>query len=72
LNRSTILRAIKSGKISGSRDAGGAWQRLSDPNAVPHPEGDTVVERFYVDTSIAGVFIGLVYLICLLHVFSKL
>jgi hypothetical protein len=25
LNRSTILRAIKSGKISGQRDASGAW-----------------------------------------------
>jgi hypothetical protein len=25
LNRSTILRAIKSGRISGSRDAAGAW-----------------------------------------------
>jgi excisionase family DNA binding protein len=26
LNRSTILRAIKSGKISGARDDAGAWQ----------------------------------------------
>jgi hypothetical protein len=26
LNRSTILRAIKSGRISGARDASGAWQ----------------------------------------------
>ena len=26
LNRSTVLRAIKSGKISGSRDEVGAWQ----------------------------------------------
>ena len=25
INRSTVLRAIKSGKISGSRDASGAW-----------------------------------------------
>jgi len=30
------------------------------------------MSRFYVDYSIAGVFITLLYLICLVHVFSKL
>src|SRR5262245_54880170 len=53
LNRSTILRAIKSGKISGSRDELGAWQvepvelhrvfppAEASPKAVPqHAQGD--------------------------------
>jgi hypothetical protein len=47
LNRSTILRAIKSGRISGQRDASGAWSvepvelhrvfppASAEPNAVP-------------------------------------
>jgi excisionase family DNA binding protein len=42
LNRSTILRAIKSGRISGTRDASGAWQvepvelhRIFPPAAAP-------------------------------------
>jgi hypothetical protein len=33
---------------------------------------ETAASRFYVDVYIALVFIALVYLICLLHVFSKL
>jgi hypothetical protein len=36
------------------------------------PETATAVSRLYVDVYIALVFIALVYLICLLQVFSKL
>jgi excisionase family DNA binding protein len=54
LNRSTILRAIKSGKISGARDSQGAWSvepvelhrafapAEATPKAVPqHAQADT-------------------------------
>ncbi len=46
-------------------------KRHWDPEA-QHPDTATVMSRFYVDYSIAGVFITLLYLICLVHVFSKL
>jgi hypothetical protein len=46
-------------------------ERLWDPQK-QRPAPDPAMGRFYVDQSIAWVFLALVYLICLLQVFSKL
>jgi hypothetical protein len=46
-------------------------ERLWDPQK-QRPAPDPAVGRFYVDQSIAWVFLALVYLICLLQVFSNL
>jgi hypothetical protein len=48
-----------------------ALERLWDPQK-QRPAPDPAMGRFYVDQSIAWVFLALVYLICLLQVFSKL
>jgi hypothetical protein len=36
------------------------------------PDTETALGRFYVDVFIAWAFITLQYLVCLLHIFSKL
>jgi diphthamide synthase (EF-2-diphthine--ammonia ligase) len=36
------------------------------------PDTETVTKRFYVDSFIAWAFLALLFLICLLYVFSKL
>jgi hypothetical protein len=46
-------------------------ERLWDPQK-QQPAPDPAMGRFYVDLSIALVFLALVYLVCLLQVFSKL
>jgi hypothetical protein len=55
--------------------ANGLEQRLYELERHWDPEKqrpDPVPRRFYVDAFIAWVFLALVYLICLLQVFSKL
>jgi excisionase family DNA binding protein len=62
LNRSTILRAIKSGKISGARDAQGAWSvepvelhrvfplASAIPKAVPqHAQADAATDALVAE-----------------------
>jgi hypothetical protein len=46
-------------------------KRLWDPEAKP-PDTEAVMGRYWVDLVIGSIFNGLVYLICLLYVFSKL
>jgi hypothetical protein len=46
-------------------------ERLWDPQK-QRPDPDPAFSRFYVDASIAWAFLALVYLVCLLNVFSKL
>ena len=45
---------------------------LQFPEELRPPDTGTILGRFYVDAFIAWAFMALLYLVCLLHVFSKL
>ena len=77
-------RAVIASVRPGTRPASGLKRRLHQvqqrveadgsifDQEPQRPDTDTVMSRFYVDVYITWFFIALVYLICLLQVFSKL